>query len=182
MTWERDSFITCVFGIVLRSADSSTTTEASLLLARVGIFFLLLWQNSRAGKTGQCGVRPRRGNILSTIFKPILFTSSLTTLKQIHHSYSTQSDLVFSSTQIDWHFISSIDTCLLDHQTFEKSEGWSSTTKTAAAFKGKCPSLNTWAKNRWFFNHFEPWFSTSKFNARSILIEYFLQHFPWYIR
>ena len=54
--------------------------EASLLLARVGIFFWLRqnsprcsrsgsWSSrSRAGKTGQCGVRPRGGNILVDLF------------------------------------------------------------------------------------------------------------------
>ena len=65
------SFITCVFGIVLRSADSTHTllhyeAKASLLHARVGIFFSdKILVNSRRGKTtGQCGVRHGGDNIL----------------------------------------------------------------------------------------------------------------------
>ena len=66
---ESDSFITCVFGIVLRSADSTTRPRYFL---RVSEFFsdsdkILVGEAlraPRAGKTGQCGVRPRGGNIL----------------------------------------------------------------------------------------------------------------------
>ena len=49
------SFITCVFGIVLRSADSTHTllhyeAKASLLHARVGIFFRTKFSSTRAGE------------------------------------------------------------------------------------------------------------------------------------
>ena len=75
-----DSFITCVFGIVLRSADYSRCTETRpRYFLRVSEFFsdsdkILAalsrahrgsGSRARAGKTGQCGVRPRGGNILA---------------------------------------------------------------------------------------------------------------------